>query len=133
MKIFTLPDNSIVGPFSTLETIEGGYLADGAFLAESMVTGGVISTVPDDYIPPEQQEAIDKQLKEQCKQKASELLYATDWTTIPDVANTINNPYLTNQDEFIAYRNVLRQFAVYPVTNPVFPTIPTSQWSNLEK
>jgi hypothetical protein len=130
MQIFTLPDNSIVGPFSTLETTEGGYLADGAFLAESMVAGGVISTVPDDYIPPEQQAAIDKQLKAQCKQAASDLLYKTDWTTIPDVASSINNPYLTNQDEFIAYRNILRQLAVNPVTEPVFPTAPTSQWSS---
>ena len=59
-----------------------------------------------------------------------ELVYETDWTTIPDVASSINDPYLTNQDAFIAYRNILRQLAVNPVTEPVFPTAPTSQWSS---
>lgn len=64
-----------------------------------------------------------------CKQQASDLLYATDWTTIPDVANPANNPYLMNQADFIAYRNAVRQLAVNPVTNPVFPDKPTEQWS----
>lgn len=64
-----------------------------------------------------------------CKNKASALLYATDWTTIPDITNTANNPYLTNQAEFIAYRNEVRKLAVNPIPNPVFPTVPTAQWS----
>ena len=67
--------------------------------------------------------------KNECKQQASQLLYDTDWTTIPDVANPINNPYLTNQAEFIAYRNTLRGLAVNPVTDPVFPDAPTPTWS----
>jgi hypothetical protein len=67
MQIFTLPDNSIVGPFVTLEVTEGGYLADGAFLAEDLVTGGVISTVPDDYVTPEQQAALTAQFNAQQK------------------------------------------------------------------
>jgi hypothetical protein len=65
-----------------------------------------------------------------CKKQASALLYETDWTTIPDVANTANNPYLTNQAEFIAYRNEVRKLAVNPVANPTFPTVPTAQWSS---
>jgi hypothetical protein len=64
-----------------------------------------------------------------CKQLASALLYATDWTTIPDVANPANTPYLMNQADFIAYRNAVRQLAVNPVANPVFPDKPTEQWS----
>jgi hypothetical protein len=68
--------------------------------------------------------------KASCKQQASELLYATDWTTIPDVADPVNNPYLMNQADFIAYRNQVRQLAVNPVVNPVFPTKPTEQWSS---
>lgn len=64
-----------------------------------------------------------------CKQQASDLLYATDWTTIPDVANPANTPYLMNQADFIAYRNTVRQLAVNPVVNPVFPDKPTEQWS----
>ena len=72
----------------------------------------------------------DAELIAQCKATASELLYQTDWTTIPDVANPVNNPYLTNQAEFIAYRNTVREYAVNPVVSPVWPTLPTAQWSN---
>jgi hypothetical protein len=65
-----------------------------------------------------------------CKKQASALLYETDWTTIPDVANTANSPYLTNQAEFIAYRNEVRKLAVNPVADPTFPTVPTAQWAS---
>ena len=64
-----------------------------------------------------------------CKQQASKLLYETDWTTIPDITNTANDPYLLNQADFIAYRNTIRKLAVNPVADPVFPTVPTAQWS----
>jgi len=67
--------------------------------------------------------------KNACKKEASELLYETDWTTIPDITNTDNDPYLTNQAEFIAYRNEVRKLAVNPVPNPIFPPTPTAQWS----
>lgn len=64
-----------------------------------------------------------------CKEQASGLLYKTDWTTIPDVADpTKSNPYLVNQAEFIAYRSQVRQLAVNPVLNPVFPPVPKAQW-----
>lgn len=67
----------------------------------------------------------------ECKQEATRLLYETDWTTIADVANPqVSNPYLMNQPEFVAYRSQLRQLAVYPVANPVWPTKPTAIWSN---
>lgn len=65
-----------------------------------------------------------------CQQQASALLYATDWASIPDVASTTNNPYLTNQAEFIAYRNIVRGYAVNPVANPVFPKQPIATWSS---
>ena len=64
-----------------------------------------------------------------CKQQASGRLYATDWTTIADVANpAMSNPYLTNQAEFIAYRSQVRALAVNPVVDPTFPPAPTAQW-----
>jgi hypothetical protein len=72
--------------------------------------------------------AMDEVKKKQCKEQASALLYDTDWTTIPDVANPENTPYLTNQADFIAYRNTVRQLAVNPVPNPTFPTKPTEVW-----
>ena len=67
-----------------------------------------------------------------CKNQASKLLYQTDWTSIPDVADpAVSNPYLTNQAEFLAYRSQIRQLAVNPVANPVWPTIPTAQWGTV--
>ena len=76
--------------------------------------------------------ALDAQAPYQsCKETASQLLYKTDWTTIPDVADpTKSNPYLMNQAEFIAYRSQVRQLAVNPVVNPTFPPMPTAQWSS---
>ena len=68
-------------------------------------------------------------LLSQCKQTASSLLYQTDWTVIPDVSNPDNTPHLTNKDEFVAYRNLIRALAINPVTNPVWPQKPTAQWS----
>jgi len=66
-----------------------------------------------------------------CKNQASALLSATDWTSIADVSNpAVSNPYLMNQSEFLSYRSQLRQLAVYPVANPVFPTAPTEKWSS---
>jgi hypothetical protein len=66
-----------------------------------------------------------------CKQQASGLLYATDWTTIPDVSDSaVSNPYLLNASEFAAYRSQVRQLAVNPVIDPVFPPVPTAQWSS---
>ena len=75
--------------------------------------------------------AVDEQaLKLDCKQQAVSLLQATDWTTIPDVANpSASNPYLMNQGAFIAWRSQVRALAVNPVANPVFPAQPTEEWS----
>lgn len=78
------------------------------------------------FLWPSTQETV---AKNACKKQASELLYATDWTTIPDVANPANSPYLANQADFIAYRNQVRQLAVNPVVDPIFPTKPTEVWA----
>lgn len=69
--------------------------------------------------------------KNDCKTQATSILNATDWTSIADVGDpTKANPYLMNQAEFIAYRSTVRGYAVNPVVDPVFPTIPTEQWSS---
>jgi len=66
-----------------------------------------------------------------CTNQASSLLSQTDWTSIPDVANpAVSNPYLMNQSEFLAYRSTVRNLAVNPVANPVFPPLPTQKWSS---
>lgn len=66
--------------------------------------------------------------KQNCKNQASKLLYETDWTTIPDVADPTQTPHLTNQAEFIAWRSQIRQLAVNPVVDPVFPPTPEAVW-----
>jgi hypothetical protein len=67
---------------------------------------------------------------DQNKATAASLLQATDWTTIADVGSPqMSNPYLANQTEFIAYRNEVRQYAVYPVDGYIdWPLIPEEQW-----
>lgn len=67
------------------------------------------------------------------KQTAISLLQATDWTTIADVGNSsMSNPYLANQAEFIAYRNSVRQYAVYPIAGNIdWPTVPTENWQTV--
>jgi hypothetical protein len=73
----------------------------------------------------------DELTKQSCKNKASSILSNTDWTAIPDVADPLkSNPYLMNQADFVAYRSTVRGYAVNPVVDPVFPTIPTEQWSS---
>ena len=64
------------------------------------------------------------------KNKASTILTQTDWTTIPDVANPEkSNPYLTNQNEFVEFRNVIRNIAINPTLDAVFPQTPNEVWS----
>ena len=67
---------------------------------------------------------------EQNKTIATSKLSATDWTTIPDVADpTKSNPYLNNVQDFIVYRNAVRQYAVYPVAGDInWPAVPQEVW-----
>jgi hypothetical protein len=63
------------------------------------------------------------------KATASSLLAGTDWTTIADIGLPTANPRLSNQSEFIAYRQVIRQIAVYPPAGEiVWATPPTEVW-----
>lgn len=68
--------------------------------------------------------------KEANKQEASQKLTATDWTTIPDVSDpTKSNPYLSNVNEFITYRNDVRAIALNPpVTVNAWPVLPQEVW-----
>jgi hypothetical protein len=63
---------------------------------------------------------------------AVNLLTQTDWATIADVANpNISNPYLTNQQEFYDFRNIVRAIAINPVAgNLTWPQTPVATWSN---
>lgn len=81
------------------------------------------------FLPP----VIQVPTAEENKGTATNLLQATDWTTIPDVADPqLSNPYLANQAEFISYRNAVRQYAVYPVAGNIdWPTIPQEDWQTV--
>ncbi len=105
--------------------------------------GSQDSIIPSDYVPITQEEADiliaqneknefdalpSSKKKEICKNTASGFLYGTDWTTIPDVADPNQSPYLTNQAEFIAWRSEIRKLAINPVDYPVFPPQPSPIW-----
>ena len=67
------------------------------------------------------------------KQTAMILLQTTDWATIPDVGNpTKSNPYLANVEDFVVYRNAVRQYAIYPVAGSInWPKIPAEDWQTV--
>lgn len=81
-----------------------------------------------DALWPSTQETL---AKKDCKSQAQFILSSTDWSSIADVGDPAkSNPYLVNQSEFIAYRSTIRNYAVNPVADPVWPTPPVEQWSN---
>jgi hypothetical protein len=81
----------------------------------------------------ESQKPLPPPTAEQNKYAASQRLLETDWTTIPDVSNPQkSNPYLSNSEEFVAYRNIIRQYAVNPVAGNInWPNRPKAVWSNV--
>jgi len=82
-------------------------------------------------LTPEQIAYNKEQKANQNKTQATQILSNTDWTAIPDVADPLkSNPYLTNQAEFVAYRSTIRNIAVNPTWDAVFPTAPTEAWSS---
>ena len=83
------------------------------------------------FIAPPTPAPTPEELIAQCKQQATSILQSTDWTSIADVGDpTKSNPYLVNQANFVAYRSTIRNYAVNPVVDPVWPTAPTEQWSS---
>lgn len=70
---------------------------------------------------------------EQNKQIAISKLNDTDWTTISDVGDpTKSNPYLANVNDFVIYRNAVRQYAINPVAGDItWPTLPQEVWTTV--
>ena len=70
---------------------------------------------------------------EENKSTAVSKLQATDWTTIPDVGDpTKGNPYLSNVQAFVAYRNAVRQYAINPVAGNInWPVVPQEVWTTV--
>jgi hypothetical protein len=60
-------------------------------------------------------------------------LEATDWTTIPDVSDPAkSNPYLSNAQDFVVYRNAVRQYAINPVAGDInWPAVPQEVWTTV--
>ncbi len=84
--------------------------------------------------PPPPPPPTPEEIKEQNKGIATDLLKKTDWTATVDIADPqYSNPYLVNQDAFLAYRSAVRQIAVNPPTTPVdpWPTLPVEEWSSV--
>jgi hypothetical protein len=82
-------------------------------------------TVANTPVPPSPPTAEDN------KQTAISKLKDTDWTTIPDVSDpTKSNPYLSNVNNFVTYRNSVRQYALNPVAGDItWPVAPTEVWT----
>lgn len=81
--------------------------------------------------PPYPAPSTPEQIQTQNKQQAESLLQQTDWTATVDINNPqYSNPYLGNQDAFLAYRSQVRQIAVNPPTTLVedWPVIPQEVW-----
>lgn len=64
------------------------------------------------------------------KQSAGELLQSTDWTATVDISDPqYSDPYLGNQDAFLAYRSAVRKIAVNPpVVVESWPVQPDEVW-----
>ena len=84
-------------------------------------------TVANTPVPPSPSTAEDN------KNTAVNLLQKTDWTTIPDVSDpTKSNPYLANANDFVTYRNAVRQYAINPVAGDItWPTLPQEVWTTV--
>lgn len=82
------------------------------------------------FVKAPQPQPSPEEIQTQNKQQAEALLSATDWTATVDINNPqYSNPYLGNQDAFLAYRSTVRQTAVNPPTTPVtFPAKPEEVW-----
>jgi len=87
----------------------------------------VVWTVANTPVPPSPPTAEDN------KDIAVKLLNQTDWTTIPDVSDsTKSNPYLANANDFVTYRNSVRQYAINPVAGDItWPTVPQEVWTTV--
>ena len=70
---------------------------------------------------------------EENKTRAVKKLNNTDWTTIPDVGDSAkSNPYLSNVNDFVAYRNTVRQYALNPVAGYIaWPALPQEVWTTV--
>ena len=140
----TFPETSFPNPIPT-ETLnefgadvvlDGPYPTAGTY--QYVISGPVILQDGQWYtsfevidMDAEQIAAKNAELAANNKTKAVDILNTTDWTAIASIADpTESNPYLTNRPEFLTYRSTVRQIAIAPTFDSVFPDEPTEQWSS---
>lgn len=83
-----------------------------------------------DYLKKNPPAPTPEQLLEKCKFEALDCLKATDWAELSSVIDPTTTPHLLNAADFISYRNIVRQYAINPVVNPVWPVRPNAVWSS---
>ena len=144
MNILTIPSGVIiaVGPYTETET---EFVYPSLIVPKIVIPGYTFYdvTLPADYAAGKYLYKNNafvvnanwpgfSEIQSQNVTEAQSLLSATDWASIPAVADPAqSNPYLTNQEAFLAYRSTVRAIAVNPPTTPAtFPTVPTATRSN---
>lgn len=97
------------------------------------ITSGNYNYIDSQFIPVPPPPPPPPPTAEENKQAAIARLQKTDWTTIPDVGDpTKSNPYLANAQEFVVWRNAVRQYAINPVAGVIqWPKKPTENWVNV--
>ena len=60
--------------------------------------------------------------KDNCISYAKLLINSSDWSMLPDVK-------LENKSDYISYREILRNYILNPVEDPIFPEEPNPIWS----
>lgn len=90
--------------------------------ADNAMTAWTAANTPVPPVPP---------TAEQNKLTAINKLRATDWAATVDISDpAYSNPYLTNQNDFLAYRSQIRQIALNPVAGNIDWAIePAAVWS----
>jgi tripartite-type tricarboxylate transporter receptor subunit TctC len=118
-------DQCQIDPYSVFN----GDYAEQFIEAPDEVTFGW-SLIDREWVAPIVPQPTPEQIQAQNKAEAEQLLQATDWTATVDINNPqYSNPYLGNQDAFLAYRSQVRQIAVNPPVIPaVFPEKPQEVW-----
>jgi hypothetical protein len=93
-----------------------------------------VYTVAVEPLTPEELAQREEVQRQGNKTQAESLLQATDWTATVDINNPeYSDPYLGNQNEFLAYRSAVRKIAINPpVVVDSWPAIPTEVWVDVE-
>lgn len=64
------------------------------------------------------------------RQQAMSILQETDWVELHSVSDSTNDVYLSNVNDFLSYRSVIRSIAVNPPNQQIeFPQKPQEIWS----